>query len=136
MAKRTLAEVTEAIMASWGPETMYATKEPSRKPGDKSRGQCGTTALVVQDWLGGEILAATVSRDGEPVGAHYWNRLDGDMEVDLTGGQFLPNESLSDVRAAARPASLDGLPGYGPYLALSQRVTALLGPTDRGRERR
>jgi hypothetical protein len=132
MREPTLSEVTDAIVASWGPDTQYATEEvPSRKPGDRSRGQCGTTALVLQDWLGGEILAAVVSRDGEPVGVHYWNRLPDGKEVDLTDGQFIPSETLSEQQVGpTRPpdAEFQAHPGYAPYLLLSQRVTALLGP--------
>jgi hypothetical protein len=124
-----LAQVVDAIISSWGQETMYATKEPSRGPGDLSRGQCGTTALVLQDWMGGQILAADVSRDGQRVGVHYWNLLPGDLEVDLTGGQFLPNEALGPPRMATRPA--DGTwgdhPGYAPYALLRERVAARLG---------
>jgi hypothetical protein len=134
VAERTLSEVADAIVASWGPDTQYATEEqPSRKPGDRSRGQCGTTALVVQDWLGGEILAATVSRDGESVGAHYWNRLPDGTEVDLTGGQFLATETLSEQRVApSRPpdSEFQAHRGFIPYLLLSQRVRALLAPPD------
>ena len=36
-----------------------------------SKGKCTVTALVVQDYLGGELLRAPV----EDV-SHYWNRLD------------------------------------------------------------
>jgi hypothetical protein len=56
VADRSLAEIAEAIVSSWGPETIYATDEPSRKPGSRCRNQCGTTALVLQDWLGGKVL--------------------------------------------------------------------------------
>lgn len=109
---------------------MYATKEvPPRKPGCRSRGQCGTTALVLQDWLGGDILAAEVYRDHQLVGTHYWNRLPGGEEVDLTADQFLPNEALVGRREVPRPA--DGAwqehPGYPPYLTLKQRVATMLG---------
>lgn len=129
MTDKLLAEVVDAIVASWGPETMYATKEPPRKLGDRSRGQCGTTALVLQDWMGGEILAADVFRGGERVGMHYWNLLPGDVEVDLTGGQFLPNEELGPRRTAKRPAdaTLMEHQGYAPYTLLRERVAARLG---------
>lgn len=130
MRERTLSQVTDAIVASWGLDTQYATDEqPSRKPGDRSRGQCGTTALVIQDWLGGEILTAEVSRDGDPVGVHYWNRLPDGKEVDLTCGQFLPSETLGEQQVApCRPpdAEFQAHPGYVPYSLLSQRVRRLL----------
>lgn len=131
--ERSLAEVADAIAASWGPETMYATKEvPPRKPGCRSRGQCGTTAAVVQDRLGGEIMAADVYRDGERVGVHYWNLLPGGDEVDLTADQFLPSESLSGRRVVRRPEGevWQAHPGYGAYLALKRRVAERLGDDD------
>jgi hypothetical protein len=128
--------VTDAIVASWGPGTQYATEElPSLKPGDRSRGQCGTTALVLQDWLGGEILSAVVSRDGEPVGVHYWNRLPNGIEIDLTLEQFIPSETLSEHHVATtRPpdGEFQVHAGYAPYLLLRQRVLALLKPPDDG----
>ena len=137
MRERLLAEVAKAIVASWGPETMYATKEvPSRKPGCRSRGQCGTTAAVLQDWVGGDIMAADVYRDGERVGVHYWNRLPGGDEVDLTADQFLPSESLSGSRVARRPEAEAWRehPGYGAYLALWQRLAERLGDEAETRE--
>jgi hypothetical protein len=41
------------------------------------------TALVVQDFLGGELLRGLVC--GE---SHYWNRLPDGTELDLTSEQF------------------------------------------------
>lgn len=130
MVAKSVTEVADAIVASWGEDTMYATKEVlPRKPGCRSRGQCGTTAGVVQDWLGGDILAADVYRDGELVGVHYWNRLAGGEEVDLTADQFLPNEALVGRREVRRPADeiWQSHPGYPPYRVLKQRVAKLLG---------
>ncbi len=45
-------------------------------------GQCGVTALIAQDVLGGEILK---TRYGEIW--HFYNRIDGDV-VDFTQSQF------------------------------------------------
>jgi hypothetical protein len=128
---KSLAQVAEAIMSSWGPETMYATDEPSRNPGSRSRSQCGTTALVLQDWLGGKVLVADAFRDDKRVGVHYWNRLPSGEEVDLTCDQFLPNESVGEGVEIQRPpdAAWKDHPGYGPYLVLKERVTALLAAT-------
>lgn len=125
---KSLAEVAEAIMSSWGPETMYATDEPSRNPGSRSRSQCGTTALVLQDWLGGEIIVADAFRDGQRVGVHYWNRLPSGEEVDLTRDQFLPNEAVGQGIEVERPpdAVWKDHPGYGPYVVLRERVAVRL----------
>lgn len=46
-------------------------------------GQCAVTALVVQDGLGGDLLRSVICGV-----SHYWNRLDGGGEIDLTRGQF------------------------------------------------
>lgn len=122
MKNDSLPELIQAIEKSWSQETMYATTEPARKPSDLSRGQCGTTALVLHDHLGGEIMAAEVFRDGVQVGHHYWNRLHDGTKLDLTRGQFLPNESLGAPRVASRPADLSDHPGYPAYRALAERV--------------
>jgi hypothetical protein len=121
---KSLGEVAEAIMSSWGQDTTYATDEPSRNPGVPSRSQCGTTALVLQDWLGGEIIVADALRDGQRVGVHYWNRLPSGAEVDLTRDQFLPNEAVGEGVEVARPpdAAWRDHPGYGPYLVRKERV--------------
>ena len=126
--ERSLAEVAEAIMSSWGPGTTYATDEPSRNPGARSRSQCGTTALVLQDWLGGKLLVADAFRDGQRVGVHYWNRLPSGEEIDLTCDQFLPNESVGEVAEVQKPpdAAWKDHAGYGPCLVLKERVAALL----------
>ena len=58
-------------------------------------GQCRTTALVLQDWLGRKIIVADAFRDGRRVGVHYWNRLPSGEEVELTRDQF-PNEAVGE----------------------------------------
>lgn len=70
-----LAEVGAAIVASWSAETRFASDEymAAGRQGDPSRGQCGATALVLQDWLGGELLEANVMAGARRLGAHYWN---------------------------------------------------------------
>ena len=56
------------------------TSDPVDQPGwteaNPASGQCSSTALVVQDRLGGELLIAEVNEaDGSRQGVHYWNRL-------------------------------------------------------------
>lgn len=51
-------------------------------PDNPARGQCGVTALVVQDLLGGEILKTPL-----PEGWHYYNRIGGEA-IDFTASQF------------------------------------------------
>ncbi len=83
--RHTLGDIEQAIRQSWGPDTAY---EPHLWEEGPSRGQCGTTALVLQDLLGGDLLEARVFRDQEHVEHHYWIRLPSGLELDLTADQF------------------------------------------------
>ena len=49
-----------------------------------SMNQCAVTALVVQDYFGGELLRCEMT-DGD---SHYWNELPDCSEADLTSEQF------------------------------------------------
>ena len=127
----TLAQIQDAIRASWGRDT--ADRDDGWTPENPSRGQCDVTSLVVQDIFGGELLAAGVFRDGERVESHMWNRLPGGAEVDLTRDQFTNGEVLGEPSVRERPAELE--PGhpryhrYEAYLVLAGRVQERL--TDR-----
>lgn len=80
----TLAQVEAAIEASWTAETSV---DPTWSPTNPALGQCAVTALVVQDYLGGDLIR--VVNDGV---SHYFNLVVGPgirvTEVDLTRGQF------------------------------------------------
>ena len=119
----TLQEVEDAIRSSWGPDTCY---EPYLwDEGPPSRGQCGTTALVLQDLIGGELLEAKVYRDGEPVEHHYWTRLPSGLEIDLTGDQFAEGLIVGEGTVRHRTVPLKG-DHEAQYLALLGRVRAAL----------
>lgn len=61
----TLSEIQAAVRSSWGPETLFAPADSlARGSGQSSRGQCGTTALVIQDQLGGDLMIADVEYEG------------------------------------------------------------------------
>lgn len=86
----TLAELEGAIRASWGPDT---TEEPDVwSEENPAWGNCAVTALVVRDYLGGELLIAGVVRDGVRVDRHVWNRLPSGLTVDLSRDQFRNGE--------------------------------------------
>jgi hypothetical protein len=62
MGTLTLADIERAIRDSWSCETTFLDKSgPSWRVQNPSHGQCGTTALVVQDLLGGDLLIADVT---------------------------------------------------------------------------
>ena len=98
----------------------------SRGSGLPSRGQCGTTALVIQDLFGGDLMVADVEYEGRVEGVHYWNVTLGGVEIDLTCDQFTPGESLINQRlvGAGRNSSSAG---EQPFQLLKERVTAALG---------
>lgn len=71
------------------------SRDTSADPDDWTRenpawGQCAVTALVVQDFLGGGILRASLEDVGgyEYMRSHYWNRLPSGAQLDLSQRQF------------------------------------------------
>ena len=98
----TLAGVEAAFRASWGPDTCDPDDLPDWRPDNPARGQCGPTALVLNDLMGGELVLAEVRAHGCRVKYHWWNRL-GVVEVDLTREQFSISEHVGVGEAVARP---------------------------------
>ena len=81
----TLSELEEAVKNSWTKETSSDPENWSE--GNPGWGQCAVTALVVNDYVGGEIVWAEAKiPDGRSI-SHYFNRKD-ETEIDLTRSQF------------------------------------------------
>jgi hypothetical protein len=120
-----LGDVEAVVRAAWGPETAFAREgylDRAPELEGAGRGQCGATAMVIQDLFGGELVMAEVTVEGVQDGVHYWNRFGG-LDVDLTAGQFAAEEIVGAGRVVTRPA--DGLkPGRGrdAYELLRARV--------------
>jgi hypothetical protein len=128
----TLAELEQAIRESWGPDTV--DPDDGWSADNPARGHCDVTSLVVNDFLGGELMAVDVFVDGERVMAHMWNRLPSGIEIDLTRDQFRDGEVLGEPVARPRPAaSVLADPShprhhrYRQYLVLAERVRTRLG---------
>jgi hypothetical protein len=121
------AEVERAVRANWTAASCDPVDLPDWSEANAARGQCGATALVLQDLLGGELLLAEVRRaDGSRQGVHYWNRLEDGDELDLTREQFADGEVVQPPRPVARPADLSGARTFAQYRALADRVDAAL----------
>jgi hypothetical protein len=76
-------QLFKAIKASWTRDTSY---EPDRWSDDNPAwGQCAVTALVLQDYLGGELRRVADNAKT----THFWVVVDGE-DVDLTLMQFDP----------------------------------------------
>jgi hypothetical protein len=86
----TLKELEIAFAAVWSRGT--SADPESWSDHNPASGQCAVTALVIQDYLGGEL------RRGE-AGAisHYWNLLPSGEEVDLTRHQFDEGIEITNI---------------------------------------
>jgi hypothetical protein len=82
-AARALNEevLRKAIRRSWNRETSDDPERWSRR--NPARGQCAVTAMIVQDFFGGELLCGYIN-----LTPHYWNLLPDGCELDLTKDQF------------------------------------------------
>ncbi len=77
MDKLTLKKL---LLSAWSAETAQGDWTPDCP----SLNQCAVTALVVQDYFGGELLRCKMT-DGD---SHYWNRNPDGTEEDWTIEQF------------------------------------------------
>jgi hypothetical protein len=126
-----LEDLARALHDAWTAETAYAAPAYlARAPDRPSRGQCGTTALVVEDLLGGELLVAPVSVSGVVQGVHYWNRLAG-RDVDLTADQFTADEVVGAPVVVERSPLPAPPAAQAAYLLLRERVAEALGAVNR-----
>ena len=96
-------DIEAAIRASWSVETCDPDDLDDWHSGNPSRGQCGVTALVLNDLLGGDLLLAEVTVAGTRRGYHYWNVLADGAEVDLTRAQFGVDEVVGEPTQVKRP---------------------------------
>ena len=120
----TLAAIEQAIRQSW---TLDTSDDPDEwSPANPSRGQCDITALLVNDFVGGELLAAGVFVDGQRVESHMWNRLPNGLELDLTRDQFKDGQVIGEPTARRRPSEFatdhPRYHRYETYLVLAARV--------------
>jgi hypothetical protein len=84
MMKVKLESLELALRKSWSKETCYPKLQEKWSHENPSLGQCAVTALIIQDYFGGDLLYCKHRN-------HYWNRLPNGKEVDLTRDQFPEN---------------------------------------------
>ncbi|MFD9832507.1 YunG family protein [[Kitasatospora] papulosa] len=101
-----LTDIEAAVRSSWGADTTTPVHRPYWQPGNPARDQCGVTALVLNDLLGGELIRGEVRVDGERVDFHWWNRLGAGLEIDLTREQFAPHEIVTGGVPVERPGEI------------------------------
>ena len=123
----TLTEIETAVRAAWGEDTCDPVDLPWSTD-NPAKGQCGVTALVINDLLGGDLMSAKVFfPDGTQQGWHTWNVFADGFEVDLTLEQFRAGEV---VQPPERIVRAPGPPTRTPerYEALRARVLEALNP--------
>jgi uncharacterized Fe-S cluster-containing protein len=85
MDKSIQKKLTDALRKSWGTDTGFAPEDIVKS--NPSRAQCITSSLVVQDYLGGEIVRYHVTGEGINE-KHYFNIIDDGTKFDTTGCQY------------------------------------------------
>lgn len=105
-----------AIEKSWGKDTAYRKDAPFWSPKNPARGQCAITALIVNDYYGGQIYSG-VSDTGI---YHYWNVVNGN-KVDLTEKQFETKLVFSNTKEWERGALLATGDVLERYITLKER---------------
>jgi 8-oxo-dGTP pyrophosphatase MutT (NUDIX family) len=122
-----MVSLEHAIRAGWCLWTSDPVHQPEWTDANSASGQCASTALVVQDLLGGELLIADVhAGDGSCHGVHYWNLLAGGLEVDLTCEHFRSGEVVGEPRTIVRPPDVTRGRLAGHYHLLASRVARQL----------
>lgn len=98
-----LIDIERAVRSSWSAETCTPEFRSRWTEDNPARDQCGVTAMVLNDLLGGELIRGEVHVDGERVDFHWWNRLGMGVEIDLTREQFRPEEIVTGGIVIPRP---------------------------------
>lgn len=114
-----VAKIRNALSASWSHETSYFD---DWSPSNPSAGQCAVSAIIVQDYLGGEIKECAVNGI-----VHYFNVVEGAV-LDITAGQF---GSFDIDYAASRVKTKDEILRYNDtrrrYELLKAKVEDFFG---------
>lgn len=80
-----IEELQDKLKNAWCAETSYYSEKWDSS--NAAYGQCAVTALIVNDYFGGDIVWAEVDLPSGEKESHYFNLID-DKEIDLTGSQF------------------------------------------------
>ena len=124
--KPSLEEIKKVLQDSW---SLESTEEPENwKPSNPSRGQCGISSLIINDYFGGKLVLWKVFIGDKQTGFHYSNELPDGSKIDVTSDQFWTNEEVKDPESFDRP-NKPPKNGVDRYLALSKLVKEKLAST-------
>ncbi|MEI7030915.1 YunG family protein [Streptomyces pratensis] len=127
MATYLLTDIERALRSSWSAETCTPEYRARWSPDNPARDQCGVTAMVLNDLLGGELIRGEVHVGGVRTDYHWWNRLGAGVEIDLTREQFGPEEVVTGGVVIARPPVAEWRRLREEYALLRARVAERLG---------
>ncbi|WP_330455702.1 hypothetical protein OIB37_01750 [Streptomyces sp. NBC_00820] len=122
-----LTDIEQAVRGSWSARTCTPEYRSRWSEENPARDQCGVTAMVLHDLLGGELLRGEVLVGGERVDYHWWNRLGMGIEIDLTREQFGPEEIVTEGVVIPRPPVTEWRRLREEYELLRDRVMEKLG---------
>lgn len=127
------AEIIAAVRASWDGATSYAGDQ--LPPENPARAQCVSSSLVIQDYLGGELVRYQVSGQGFDE-HHYCNRLADGSERDPSRVQYPDGITMTEIPAETgafptlRARFLADEETRRMYETLRRRVEESLGGTN------
>ena len=108
---KTIEQLAEAFLNSWSLKS--SSKWSMENP---AKGQCGVTALVAHDILGGEIRKTLL-----PEGWHYYNVMHN-VRFDFTQSQFDDTIIYEDVHSNREEAFTDTNSDQYNYLKTSVQL--------------
>ncbi|MEU8548083.1 hypothetical protein AB0C81_13965 [Streptomyces roseoverticillatus] len=109
MSPLLLTDIEGAVRSSWGVDTCTPEYRSRWTPDNPARDQCGVTALILNDLLGGDLIRGEVRVGGVQTDFHWWNRLGEGVEIDLTREQFRPEEIVTGGVVIPRPPEIKRL---------------------------
>jgi hypothetical protein len=105
-------ELFRLLKTVWAKDTAGGTTDWS--PDNPAKNHCSVTALIVQDYFGGEILNTKTAG-----GTHFYNAIDG-KRWDLTVSQFAEPICFEDNPSTREAAMADA--SNEKYRKLAERV--------------
>ena len=120
-----MKNLQEVVRASWNIDTTSSPDEWDAQTAPE-RGQCVPTALLVQDYLGGDLERLATEFNGARE-THYRNVVNGEV-VDLTRDQYPDDQQFTPapVEGDVREYVLGNENTRDRYIRLSLRAALLM----------
>lgn len=117
ISKALIEKLKDSFEKSWSAESSFLPEQWNTN--NPARGQCAVTALVVQDYLGGEIIKCDVTVDDD---SHFYNKLPDGEIVDLTRIQFTDGAKFENKKNVGREKILSHPGTQARYEILKKAV--------------